>query len=110
MTQSIRRLMAIVSLSAIMLASQAQPVNATSVPKENKPYKVMTAGKQITVKSTKDIKSVMLWTNDGHRLVEQKEINTGSYTFTIPINGRFFFLMVGLSDGKIYTEKIGVRD
>ena len=102
--KAIRRLSAIVSLSAFAFALQAQPVT-----KETKPYKVLTAGKQITIKSTKDISHVMLWTNGGNRLVEQKKINSSSYSFTIPINGKFFFLMVGLVNGRIYTEKIGVQ-
>ena len=106
--KTISRLLAVVSLSLFAVVSQAQPVNDPFVKKEAKPYKVLTSGKQITIKSTKDISHVMLWTNGGNRLVEQKEINASSYSFTIPINGKFFFLMVGLVNGKIYTEKIGV--
>ena len=109
MTQSFKRLMAILSLSVCMLSLQAQPVASNTISKESKPYKVLTSGKQITIKSSKDIKSVMLWTDGGHRLVEQREINASSYSFTIPVNGRFFFLMVGLENGKIYTEKIGIQ-
>jgi hypothetical protein len=51
----------------------------------------------------------MLWTTGGNRVIEQKEINSISYTFTIPVNQKSFFLMVGLADGKVYTEKIGIR-
>ena len=102
--KAISRLFAVVSLSVFVIASQAQPVN-----KETKPYKVLTSSKQITIKSTKDISHLMLWSNGGNRLVEQKEINASSYSFTIPINGKFFFLMVGLVNGKIYTEKIGIQ-
>jgi hypothetical protein len=51
----------------------------------------------------------MIWTNGGNRLIEQRSINANNYSFTIPINGKFFFLMVGLSNGKIYIEKIGVQ-
>ena len=108
--KALSRLLAVASLSIFVIASQAQPVNEISVKKETKPYKVLTSGKQITIKSTKDISHVMLWTNGGNRLVEQREINANSYSFTIPINGKFFFLMVGLVNGKIYTEKIGLRD
>lgn len=104
-----RRLLAVISLSFFVFASQAQPVSEISIKKEAKPYKVLTSGKQITIKSNITINHVMLWTNGGNRLVEQREINAGSYSFTIPINGKFFFLMVGLMNGKIYTEKIGVQ-
>ena len=103
--RTIRRLCSVLFLSVIVFLSQAQPVN-----KEAKPYKVLTSGKQITIQSTRVISHVMLWTNDGNRLVEQKGINASSYSFTIPINGKFFFLMVGLTNGRIYTEKIGLRD
>ncbi|MGB3008500.1 MAG: hypothetical protein WBC06_18435 [Chitinophagaceae bacterium] len=106
----IRRLIFFLFLSAFFTESPAQQLKNESFYKEAKPFKVLTSGKQITIKSTKDINHVMLWTNNGDRLVEQKEINATSYSFRIPINGRFFFLMVGLTNGKIYTEKIGLRE
>ena len=110
MRSAIRRLSAIAFLSILFIVSQAQPVNDSSFKKEVKVYKILTSGKQITIKSTKNIKHIMLWTTDGHRVVEQKEINNSSYTFTIPVNQKTFFLMVGLTNGKIYTEKIGLRE
>lgn len=109
MVTVIRRLLAVSILSASLFVSQAQ-LETTPAKKESKPYKVLTAGKQITIKSNKEIKHVMLWTAGGNRVVEQREINNSSFTLTIPVNQRAFFLMVGLSDGKIYTEKIGLRD
>ena len=51
----------------------------------------------------------MLWTTGGNRVVEQKEINKSSYSFTIPVNQKAFYLMIGLVGGKVYTEKIGVQ-
>jgi hypothetical protein len=51
----------------------------------------------------------MLWTTGGHRVVEQREINSSSFAFTIPVNEKIFFLMVGMDGGKIYTEKIGTQ-
>lgn len=113
MVTSVKRLFAILLLSVVCFASQAQPVNTPvyqSEKKEAKPYKILTSGKQITIKSTKAIKHVMLWTTSGNRVVEQKEINNSSYTITIPVNQKTFFLMIGLEDGKIYTEKVGLRD
>ena len=109
MLKSIPRLLAVVSLSLCMAAAQAQPLNDDPAKAEAKPYKILTSGKQVTIKSTKDIKHIMLWTNGGNRLVEQKEINASSYTFTIPVEGKYFFLMVGMMNGKIYTEKIGIQ-
>jgi len=110
MIKSIPKVIIFFLLSLLFISSHAQQVTDNMQKKETKPYKVFTSGKQITIKSTKEIKHVMLWTNSGDRLVEQREINAPSYSFTIPINGRFFFLMVGLTNGKIYTEKIGLRD
>ena len=109
MSSAIRRLMAVAILSLFFFASQAQSDNDWPPKKDVKPYKVLTSGKQITIKSSKDIKHVMVWTSGGNRVIEQKEINTGSYTFTIPVNQKSFFLMIGLEDGKIYTEKIGIQ-
>lgn len=110
--QSTRRLLAVAALSALFLVGKTQPVGTTDDPpakKIVKPYKVLTSGKEITIKSTKDIQHVMLWTTGGNRVIEQKEINASTYKFTIPVSEKVFFLMVGLEDGKIYTEKIGVR-
>ena len=112
MMPSIQRLFAITLLSFICFASQAQPVYSPAYPtekKEARPYKILTAGKQVTIKSTKAIKHVMLWTTGGNRVIEQKQINSNSYTFTIPVNQKTFFLMIGLEGGKIYTDKIGVQ-
>ena len=105
MISVIRRLSLIAPLSIFCISSQAQPADK----KETLPYRVLTSGKQITIKSSKTILSVMLWTTSGHRVIEQREINAGSFSFTIPINEKIFFLMVGLVGGKIYTEKIGVQ-
>ena len=100
---SVRRLLAAALLSVSFAALHAQ------AKKENKPYKVLSSGKQISIKSNRNIQHVMLWTSNGHRVVEKREINAASYTFTVPINDKIFFLMVGLEGGKIYTEKIGIQ-
>lgn len=113
MVLTIRRLLAVAFLSLFVMVSSAQPVNNPVDPatvKETKPYRVLTSGKQITIKSIKEISHVMVWTSGGNRVVEQKEINNTSYTFTIPVTQKTFFLMIGLAGGKIYTEKIGVRE
>ena len=103
----IRRLSAVAILSLFFFVSQAQP--ETAVPgKEPKPYQLLGSGKQLTIKSSKGIKQVMLWTITGNRVVEQREINNNSYVLNIPVNHKTFFLMIGLSNGKVYTEKIGL--
>ncbi len=110
MLQSIRRLFAVVILSLLFSVSQAQPESNLPEKKISKPYKVLTNGKQITIKSNKDINHIMLWTIGGNRVVEQKEINNTSFTFIIPVNQKAFYLMIGLKGGKVYTEKIGLRE
>ena len=106
---SVRRLMAVAALLVLFFVSQAQPAGNESIKKETPPYKILTSGKQVTIKSGRNIQYVMLWTTGGHRVVEQREINNSTYTFTIPINDKIFFLMIGLNGGNIYTEKIGIR-
>jgi len=102
--RSVCRLTAMLLLSVLFIAGEAQPVK-----KETKPYKVLTTGRQLTIKSTKSIQNVMLWTTGGDRVVEQKSINNNSITIDIPINRKAFFLMVEFSNGKVYTEKIGIQ-
>lgn len=109
MLSAARRLLAVAILSVSFLVSGAQPESSRPVKKETKPYKVLTSGKQITIKSTKNIQHVMLWTTGGHRVVEQREINSSSFAFSVPVNEKIFFLMVGMDGGKIYTEKIGTQ-
>ena len=109
MVRSVSRLMAIAALSVSFFVSRAQPVAIQTIKKENLPYKVLTSGKEITIKSSRNIQHVMLWTSGGNRVVEQRDINEASFTFTIPINEKIYFMMVGLEGGKVYTEKIGIQ-
>lgn len=103
----VRRYAVIIAVICISVLSQAQPVRASF--NEARPYKILTSGKQITVKSTKNIKNLMVWTASGHRIVEQKEINNSSYSFNINVNEKIFFLMIEFEGLKPFTEKIGVR-
>ncbi len=109
MVSTPRRLLAAAALSVSFFVSHAQPAADPPIKKETRPYKILNSGKHITIKSSRNILHVMLWTNNGHRVIEQREINADSYTFTIPINEKIFFLMVGLEGGKIYTERIGIQ-
>lgn len=86
--------------------SVAQPVNKNAA----KPYRILTSGKEVTIKSTKPIQAVMVWTASGHRIVEQKNINAASFTFSIRISEKIFFAMVQYKDNERYTEKIGLRE
>jgi hypothetical protein len=73
-----------------------------------KPYKIVTSGSQITIKSSRNIKNVMVWTSSGHRVIEQRDINSSSFDFKSPSREKFYFLMVQMNDGKVYTEKFGI--
>jgi hypothetical protein len=90
---------------------QAQPVNLSIADKTAtaKPYRIQTSGRQITIKSNKDIKSVIIWTSGGHRIVENKDVNSSSYSFRITVREKIFFLRVQLTDGKTYSEKFGIQ-
>ncbi len=93
-------------------AGQSQTLNSeTTVVSKTvvKPYKIFTTGKQVTIRSETTIKSIMLWTASGHRVLEQNAVNALQYSFNITVNEKIFFVMVQLENGKLYTEKIGVR-
>lgn len=99
-----RRAAALILLLFLYFTGTSQPVK-----KEVKPFKVLTSGLQLTIKSTQPIRDVMLWTTGGDRVIEHKNIRDRNITLDIPIYRKTFFLMVGLENGKVYTEKIGIR-
>ena len=74
-----------------------------------KPYKVLTNGKQITIQSKQNLKSLMVWSSSGHRIVEEKELKTTSYSFTVPLKEKICFISIETIEGKRFTEKIGVK-
>jgi hypothetical protein len=83
--------------------------NTFGIKPATNPFRILTSGKLITIKSTKDIKTIMVWTASGHRIVEQKDVNAATYSFRVSVNEKIFFVMLRLADGKIYSEKIGVQ-
>lgn len=93
-------------IPGMFLSAVAQPDGKNK--EGNKPYQILTSGKKITIKSKEDIKSLMVWTASGHRIMEQREINASSYSFTISVNEKIFFIMMELKGEKRYAEKIGV--
>ncbi len=103
----VRRLLIIILVASLSASSYSQALPAGQ--KEPKPYKILTSGKQVTVKSGKNIKSVMVWTASGHRIVEQQEINASTYTFNVNVSEKYFFVMIHLDGMKPFTEKIGVQ-
>lgn len=113
MRSIIRKVFLVFVLALISILTQAQPVNNSGVVKENEkinnPYRILTTGKMVTIKSTKNIKSIMVWTSGGNRIIEDKKVNSTNYNFRITVNEKIFFLRVQLADGKTYTEKIGIQ-
>lgn len=107
---SIRGFMTFIVATCLSVISFAQPVRINEVENTriNKPYKILTSGKQITVKSAKNIKTIMVWTASGHRIVEEKEVNATSFSFTINVSEKVFFVMIRFEGSKLYTEKIGI--
>jgi hypothetical protein len=85
------------------------PEAAVTTTPSAKPFKVLTNGKQITIQSKQNLKSLMVWTASGHRIVEEKEVKNSSYTFTVPTKEKLVFMMAEMADGKKFTEKIGVK-
>jgi len=108
-----RKTMAIIAITFLSMLTQAQSVsssdNVKGIEKSIKPYRIHTSGKQVTIKSIKDIKSVIVWTSGGHRIVEHRDVNTANYSFRITVREKIFFIRLQLSDGKTYSEKIGVE-
>jgi len=74
-----------------------------------KSYKVLTYGRQITIKSKQNIRNVMVWTTSGHRITEARNINEPSFSFTVFVNEKIFFVMIEFADGKRFSEKIGIQ-
>jgi hypothetical protein len=83
------------------------PVGLTN--KNPKPFKILTNNRQITLQAKMNIKSLMVWTAGGQRIVEQKELNNTTFSFIVPVKEPVIFLLVETADGKRYTEKVGVK-
>lgn len=93
---------------SVHLPAQENPA-AKTVSTDSKPFRILTSGKKITIQSKQNLKTVIVWTSNGHRLVEQKDINSNSYSFNITIPDKIFFVRVDMEDGKMYTQKLGVQ-
>ncbi len=110
MKQFCTGLLAAAFLSAGLFSTAfSQPVPASATFTSTvKPFRILTSGRQVTIKGTQDIRSVMVWTAGGHRIVEQKAVNAPSYAFRITVNEKVFFIMVKMADGNTYSEKLGL--
>ena len=114
MYPTIRKLAVIPLFTCIVASSMAQDPgsknNLSSTEKtENKPFRILTNGKQITIQTIKNITKIIVWTSGGNRFVEQSNVQASSYNFTIPAKEKFVFMMLELQGGRRFTEKIGVQ-
>ena len=113
MFSTIRKIGAVAVFTCYVNISMAQDPglkSKTEEPKtESKPFRILTSGNRIAIQSNQDINRILVWTTTGHRLVEQTNIASSSYSFTIPNTEKYFFVMIQLKNGKYYTEKIGVQ-
>jgi hypothetical protein len=89
--------------------TQNKQVPQKETSQEDVPYKILTNGRKITIQSKSNIQKLMLWSASGHRIVEENNLNTSSYSYTISIPEKVFFVMLQLANGKRYTKKIGVE-
>ena len=112
--RNIRNVMVAFICSCLVNGSFAQSASAkeqSTISEKNarKPFKILNNGKKITVQSNKNIKTILVWTSSGHRIIEQQDLNISSYSFDIPAKEKIFFLRLELENGKMYTEKVGVQ-
>ena len=85
------------------------PKSEITIPASAKPFKVLTNGKQITIQSKQNLRSLMVWTASGHRFVEEKALTSNSYSFTVPAKEKIFYIMLETAEGKRFTERMGVK-
>lgn len=101
---------ALFCISCLLYGQVKQSPNSeTTTGASAKPFKVLTNGKQITIQSKQNLRSIMVWTASGHRFVEEKQLTTNSYTFIVPSKEKVFYIMLETAEGKRFTEKMGVK-
>jgi hypothetical protein len=85
------------------------PKSEVATSSMTKPFRVLTNGKQITIQSKQNLRSLMVWTASGHRFVEEKALTTNSYSFTVPAKETIFYIMLETAEGKRFTERMGLK-
>lgn len=92
---------------AICASAQTRPVPIAEKNNSAKPYKLLTQGKQITIRSAQALDAVMVWTSGGHRVLEERSIDKNEFQVNLTVPSRVYFIMIRLKNGKTYSEKIG---
>ena len=83
-------------------------ISTIAFAQKNKPYRILTSGKEITIKSNKAIKEVMVWTSSGYRIVENRNVNANSFMFQVKVNVKIIYIMIHYEGGQPFTEKLGI--
>ena len=112
MTKLVTTTILFILLSSFPAYTHAQPEKNDRIPpvrETAKVFKVLTNGKRITIKANEDLKTLIVWTTSGHRIIEQKDINAPSYTFQITVKEKIFYVLAETVSGKRGTEKVGIR-
>jgi hypothetical protein len=106
-----RSIVAFILICSNLLFSQLTVAQAgvKTENKSNPPFRLLTSGKKITVQAKQNIQSVIVWTASGHRVIEQKDINSTAFSFDITINAKIFFVRVDMADGTMHTKRIGLQ-
>ncbi len=112
-------MMKLITTGILVICLSAGPIAGVAQPDKNEPtpagrtapkiFKVLTNGKRITIQAREDLKTLIVWTTSGHRILEQKDINAPSYTFQITVREKIFYVLAETVSGKRGTEKIGVK-
>ena len=109
----IRKAMLVFALFGATYLTNAQgkqsPISEARATSSAKPFKVLTNGRQVTIQIKQNLRSLMVWTASGHRIVEEKNLPTTSYSFTMPAKEKVFFIVIETAEGKRFTEKMGVK-
>ncbi len=112
-TAMIRILLTFLLISSLSLPGFCQknnvkPASENSVSRSKRPFKILTSGRSITIKSTSNLKNIMIWTSQGNRVVEQKDIRQPQFTYNATIRENIFFILVEMESGERFTERVGI--
>lgn len=96
------------SLPGFCQKANNKPVSGISQSREKKPFKVLTSGRSITIKCNSNLKNILIWTSQGNRVVEQKDLRQPQFTYTATIRESVFFILLELENGERFTERVGI--
>ncbi len=76
--------------------------------KKAKPYTLQVIKEKINITAKKNIASCMVWNLQGHRVAEQRTINSSYTSIPVQAKGKLFFVMITFTDRDHFTEKIAM--